>query len=88
MTAWIDANLSGPLATIFGPINAMLAAIDSIALAKLFAALLFILPMIGVFTLLRKEYVHIDRPNPHWYSDLRLWTVVSMLPHIFFYLVF
>ena len=84
----IDSMFSAPLALLFGPVNIFLSAIDNPFLAKACAAALFILPMFGVYFLLKKEYVNLDSPGKQWYFDLRLWTIFSMMPHIFFYLIF
>ena len=88
MNAWIDATFSGPLGAIFAPVNAFLTAVDNVYLGKACAALLFILPMLWVIFVLRKQYVNLDSPGTAWYYDLRIWTVCSMMPHIFFYIVF
>ena len=87
-TEFIDSTFSAPLAVVFAPINSFLSAIDNEYLGKACAAALFILPMLGVYFLLKKEYVNLDAPGKQWYYDLRLWTIFSMIPHIFFYLIF
>lgn len=53
--------------------------------ARICAVGLFLIAMIWVYTL-RPEYVNLDAPRKAWYTDLRIWTVVSMLPHVFVYL--
>ena len=53
--------------------------------ARVAAVGLFVAAMVWVFTL-RKEYVNLDAPSKHWTHDLRLWTVVCMLPHVLVYL--
>ncbi|MBI1318417.1 MAG: hypothetical protein GC168_05620 [Candidatus Hydrogenedens sp.] len=88
ITAFIDATFSGPLAAVFAPINSLLAAIDNLYLGKACAAALFLLPMLWVYFILRREYVNLDAPGKQWYYDLRLWTILSMMPHVFFYLIF
>ncbi len=84
-------NLFGPpLRALFHPTNAMFSAIpDSAApyVAKAAAASLFLAGMAFVF-FLRREYVNLDAPGKKPWHDLRLWTVVSMTPHIFVYLWF
>jgi hypothetical protein len=53
--------------------------------ARIFAVGLFIAAMVWVYTL-RPEYVNLDAPRKVWYTDLRVWTVLAMLPHVFVYL--
>src|SRR5262245_30629236 len=53
--------------------------------ARLTADALFIGAIIWVYTL-KKEYVNLDAPSNRWYADLRIWTVVCLMPHIFVYL--
>ena len=48
---------------------------------------LFIGAMVWVFTL-RKEYVNVDAPRKGFLYDLRVWTIISMLPHVLVYLYF
>lgn len=77
----------GPmLKPFFGPIDTMLEPIY-MPWARIFALALFIGAMIWVWSL-RVEYVNLDRPNQKWYSDLRIWTILCMLPHVIVYLVF
>ena len=44
--------------------------------------------MIWVGVVLKNEYVNLDQPGKHIWTDLRLWTVISMLPHVVVYLYF
>lgn len=53
--------------------------------ARVAALGLFVLTMIWVFSL-NERYVNLDSPKRDIWHDLRLWTVLSMLPHIFVYL--
>lgn len=53
--------------------------------ARICAVGLFVVAAIWVFTL-RPEYVNLDAPRKAWYTDLRVWTIVAMLPHIVVYL--
>ncbi len=43
--------------------------------------------MIWVY-MLKKEYVNLQAPSKRWWADLRLWTVISMMPHVIVYLFF
>lgn len=87
MNEWIT-NTFGPLLhAVFDPINS---AFDGVYMpwARIAALALFIGTMIWVYTL-KKEYVNLDAPKDFkWYHDLRLWTVVSMMPHVIVYLYF
>ena len=48
------------------------------------AVAFFQIAILGVL-FLRPEYVNIDQPKKSLLYDLRLWTIVSMLPHMFIY---
>ena len=48
----------------------------------------FVGTMIWVGVILKESYVNEGRPNKSIWTDLRLWTVVSMLPHVFVYWYF
>lgn len=75
------------LVLFFGPINRILAPIYQ-PWATIMAIAFFIGAMIWVGAILKESYVNLGRPNQAWYSDLRIWTVGSMLPHLFVYLYF
>jgi hypothetical protein len=80
-------SLFGPmLRAIFHPIHSSLSDVY-MPWARICALGLFVGAMVWVYVL-RKEYVNLDSPGQEWYYDLRLWTVVSMLPHVFVYLYF
>lgn len=81
---WINANLSGPLTTLFYPTNAALGALDNPFIWKVCAVGMFFATMVWVFTL-KKEYVNLNAPRKNIFYDLRLWTIVSMLPHVLIY---
>ena len=70
-----------------GPINGMLS-MGYPGFARFVALAFFIGTMIWVYTGLKKEYVNLEAPNKHFWCDLRLWTVVSMLPHLVVYFFF
>ncbi len=71
---------------VFAPFDAWLAPIPPI-FWTLSALGLFLAAMIWVFTL-RKEYIFLDASKVDIWHDLRIWTVISMLPHIFVYFWF
>jgi len=75
------------LSPIFQPINKGLGMIPY-SLANYFGIGLFVCAMIWVGLLLREDYVNRGRPYRSLWTDLRLWTVLSMSPHVFFYFYF
>ncbi|MFP4502081.1 MAG: hypothetical protein ACLFTT_13855 [Candidatus Hydrogenedentota bacterium] len=87
MSDLITPIFQGPMSQFFEPINEGLTPIY-MPWARIVAVAFFILTMIWVGAILNREYVHVSRPNNKWYSDLRIWTVGSMLPHIIVYLYF
>jgi len=75
------------LKPVFQPINTLLGPIYQ-PWATIVAVGFFVGTMIWVGFILREPYVNEGRPYKAWWSDLRLWTVVSMLPHVFVYFYF
>lgn len=75
------------LSKIFDPINSMLAPIYQ-PWATIAAITFFVGTMLWVWFYLGESYVNLGRPVKAWYTDLRVWTVISMLPHVFVYLYF
>ena len=75
------------LILFFGPINTILSPIYQ-PWATIIAIAFFLGAMIWVGFGLKASYVNLGRQNKAWYTDLRLWTVVSMLPHLFVYFYF
>ena len=75
----------GPLFKLFfTPINAGLNLLP-VPIGRVCALALFIGAMAWVYSL-NKEYVNLDAPRKNLVCDLRLWTVISMLPHVIVYL--
>jgi len=75
------------LSKVFDPINRLLSPIYQ-PWATMVAICFFVGTMIWVAVVLREAYVNNGRPFKAWYTDLRLWTVLSMLPHVFVYFYF
>ncbi len=74
----------GPIAhTFFDPINALLVDIY-MPWARIVAIGFFVGTMVWAF-MFKKEYLQIDAPNKTIFADLRVWTVISMLPHVIIY---
>lgn len=82
----ISSVFSGPMQTIFHPINNLFNPIPEF-MWQICAVALFVGAMVLIMSL-RKQYVNVDQPHDSIWFDLRLWTVVSMLPHVFIYLWF
>ena len=72
------------LQPIFSPINDVLAAIY-MPWAKICALGMFAAAIVGVFCL-KKDYLNVDAPNKTIFTDLRLWTIAALTPHIIVYL--
>lgn len=78
-------NTFGPiLRPFFHGIDGVIAGIY-MPWARIVAVGLFVGAMLWVYSL-KKEYVNLDAPRQAWYTDLRIWTVLSMLPHVIVYL--
>lgn len=85
----VEANFAtrvfGPvLKPIFHPIDGALQHLY-MPWARVCAVGLFLAAIIWVFSL-RKEYVNLDAPRKAWYTDLRIWTVLALIPHFYVYL--
>lgn len=76
-----------PLNAIFDPINRVLNPIYQ-PWATIVAVGFFVGTMLWVCFILPERYVNLGRPVKRWWADLRLWTVFSMLPHVFVYFYF
>lgn len=75
------------LEPIFAPLNGMLSAIP-MSVARYCAVSLFIISWIVVGVFLKEDYVNRGRPYKSLWTDLRVWTVVTTLPHVIFYFYF
>ncbi len=75
------------LSKFFGPINDVLSPIYQ-PWATIVAIGFFVGTMLWVCFVLKESYVNLGRPAKTWWTDLRLWTVISMLPHVFVYFYF
>ncbi len=77
----------GILNPIFAPMNAFLAKFYQPS-ATIFALAMVIGAMLWIGLILNARYVYRGNPYKNVWSDLRLWTVISMLPHVLVYLYF
>jgi hypothetical protein len=88
------ANASNIVTTVFGPplkavlepVNHFLA-VHYLPWSTLCAMALFAGAVVWVWTL-KKEYVNVDAPRQGFWFDLRVWTVLCLLPHVVVYLYF
>ena len=83
-----SARINDTMGPVLRPVfHALSAPFDDLYMpwARICAVGLFVGAMIWVMTL-RPEYVNLDAPRKAWYTDLRVWTVLAMLPHVFVYL--
>ncbi len=84
---WFGALFAPVAKPLFAPINNFLASVYQ-PWAQIFALGLFIGSMAWVCFFIKKEMLESGRENKAFWTDLRLWTVVSMLPHLFVYIYF
>ncbi len=84
ISAWISGVFSGPLGAVFHPIDTLFVGANP-AVFKFFAVGLFAVTICWVMFLLKKEYVNLDQPKKGILYDLRLWTFLSMMPHMIIY---
>jgi len=86
ISAAIDANFSSFFQSVFHPMNDLLLGIGEFWWTV--CAVLLFCGAIGWVWTLRKEYVNLDAPHKGILYDLRIWTIISMVPHILIYIVF
>jgi len=75
------------LSPIFGPIDTALGMLPN-WMAGVCGVGLFVSAMIWVALILNPRYVNRGRPYKSIWTDLRLWTVISMTPHVLVYFYF
>ncbi len=76
------------LQPVFHPVNVFLSTDFMDATAKFVTIGFFVGTMVWVGIILREGYVNRGRPSKSIWTDLRIWTVLAMLPHVFVYLYF
>jgi hypothetical protein len=84
---WFGAFFAPVMKPVFTPINNFIAPIYQ-PWAQICALGLFIGTMVWVCFFLKREMLESGRENKALWTDLRLWTVLSMLPHLFVYIYF
>ncbi len=87
ITAFCDKFFGPALRFVFVPINDALGQIPN-WVAGWCGVGIFVLTMIWVGLLLNPNYVNRGRPYKSVWTDLRLWTVISMTPHVLVYFYF
>ena len=80
----INDTFSGPMQWVFNPIDTIFIGANP-AIFKFFAVGLFVSTILWVMFILKKEYVNVDQPRKGILYDLRLWTFLSMSPHMLIY---
>jgi hypothetical protein len=75
------------LAPVFHPINDALAHVYQ-PYASICAVGLFVIAMFIVGVMINEKYVNRGRPNQSIWTDLRVWTVLCMTPHVIVYFYF
>ena len=86
MNEMINKVFGPPLHFVLDPIHGVLNDIY-MPWARICALGMFIGTMVWVF-MLNKKYVNLDAPHEGLLYDLRVWTVISMLPHLVVYFYF
>lgn len=84
---FFGAIFQKPLQFFFDPMNTFLSKFYQ-PYATVFAVGFFVLAMVWVGVVLPNHYVNRGMEGKALWKDLRLWTVVSMLPHVAVYLYF
>lgn len=84
---WVGRLFEPIMKPIFHPINVFLAN-AYMPWAKICALGLFLGAMAWVCFGMHEDYVNSGRTKKSIWTDLRVWTVISMLPHVFVYLYF
>ncbi|HOV33185.1 MAG TPA: hypothetical protein PLX23_07475 [Candidatus Hydrogenedens sp.] len=84
---WLGRTCDPVIRPVFSPINSFLAKIYQ-PWAKICALGLFIGTMLWVWFGMSEEYVNRGRSKKSIWTDLRFWTIIAMLPHIFVYFYF
>lgn len=83
---WLKAHVAPSLKTVLAPLDAW---INSLPLwtGKACAVGLFVI--VGLWALtLKRDYIYLGAPDRARWRDLRVWTVLVLLPYIIVYLVF
>ena len=88
ITAFCQKVFYPILYPVFKPIDDFLNRIPTDPWATVCAIGLFVIAMFVVGVLMKESYVNQGRTNKSLWTDLRLWTVVCMLPHVLVYFYF
>ncbi len=84
---WLGNTFDPIISPIFKPVSRFLENTYQ-PWAKICALGLFVGTMFWVWFGMKKEYVNLGRENESIWTDLRWWTIISMLPHVVVYLYF
>ncbi|MCX8065212.1 MAG: hypothetical protein N3G21_08580 [Candidatus Hydrogenedentes bacterium] len=84
---WLGKTFDPIVGPIFRPMSKFLERTYQ-PWAKICALGLFVGTMLWVWFGMKKEYVNLGRNKESIWTDLRWWTIFSMLPHVIVYLYF
>jgi len=84
---WFGGLWAPVLIPVFAPLNRLLSTVYQ-PWAMIITLGYFLGTMAWVAFILKPSYVNNGRQHAAWYTDLRLWTALSMLPHLFVYVYF
>jgi hypothetical protein len=84
---WLGRVCEPIIRPIFHPINSLLERVYQ-PWAKICALGLFVGTILWVWFGMSEEYVNRGRNKKNIWTDLRFWTIIALLPHIFVYFYF
>ena len=82
---WIRATFGPPLKSLHEPIDIWLGSLP-MSVAMGCAIGLFVIAGLWVWTL-RRDFIFRGAPGQEWWRDLRLWSMLVLLPYITVYLL-
>lgn len=86
LTAWLHSWLTPILRDLLAPLDRFLSGLSPSA-GRVCAVTLFVVAAVWAMRL-KKEYVYLGAPDRAAWRDLRIWTVVFLLPYIVVYSFF
>ena len=85
LSGWIRDTIGPPLKSLHGPVDEWLGSLPmSVAIGC--AIGLFTVAGIWVWTL-KREFIFRGAPDQQWWRDLRLWSMLVLLPYVAVYLL-
>ena len=83
LTEWLNSWLTPILRDLLGPLDRFLAELSP-NVGRVCAVTFFIIAAIWAVRL-KKEYVYLGAPDTAPWRDLRIWTVVFLVPYVVIY---